>query len=547
MNEMSAPKTSSPIPNPDSAGLLAENHALRERIEELEHQIRLLKLELFGRGREKVNSNSKLPAYPETGPRQLYLPLFEAEGLVAGLKQKLAEREAAAAVAAAKGSDSEKPKKTKNGHGRRADFPKNAPEYTTVIDLPEDQKTCGCGEAMHEMPSEAHRELERVEFTVVHVTLRKKYCCRKCDGIFEVAPAPPQVLERGLLGPSFLSWLVVERLGQHMPYNRLERKLKGEGFSIARSLMCESVGRLADLLEPIWVRQIAEILAEGVVHCDDTPVTIQQAKSGGSATGYVWVYCDHRGRVIYTFTERRNRDGPLEMLRNYRGYLQVDAFSAYDVLFTPGDILEVACWAHARRRFVQALDDNPLAKQACDLIGDLYAIEREAKEQGVTGDALRELRQTRAKPILDTIFDWLCVQQTRALPKSSLGKAIRYALNQWSGLCRYLESGEIEIDNNRAERNLRAIAVGRNSWTFVGNETFGRKAAVMFSLVSTCRELGIEPRVYLWDVMQRISTETDVGKLTPTGWKMQFAEEATKNWEAHVAKLASASVNASAR
>jgi hypothetical protein len=229
------------------------------------------------------------------------------------------------------------------------------------------------------------------------------------------------------------------------------------------------------------------------------------------------------------------------VLRNYRGYLQVDAFSAYDILFVPGDIVEVACWAHARRRFVQALENNPLAKQACDLIGDLYVVEREAKEAGITGDALRELRQTRAKPVLGTIFDWLCVTQTKVLDKSPLGKAIGYALNQWEALCRYLESGEIEIDNNRAERNLRPLAVGRNSWTFVGNETFGQKAAIMFSLVSTCRELGIEPRVYLWDVMQRISTETDVGKLTPTGWKANFAEVAMKNWESLVAKMASAS------
>lgn len=385
MNEMSALQNPSSIPRQDSASLVAENQALRERIGDLEHQIRLLKLELFGRGREKVNANSKLLAYPETGPRQPYLPLFEAEWLVAGL------------------------------------------------------------------------------------------------------------------------------------------------------------------FEPIYVRQLEEILAEGVIHCGDTPVTIQQAKSGGSATGYVWVYCDHRGRVIYTFTERRNRDGPLEVLRNYRGYLQVDAFSAYDILFALGDIIESACWARARRRFVQACDNNRLAEQMCALIGDLYAIEREAKDSGITGEALRELRQIRAKPILDTIFDWLCIQQTRVLDKSPLGKAIRYALNQWQALCRYIECGEIEIDNNRAERNLRAIAVGRKSWTFVGNETFGQKAAVMFSLVSTCRELGIEPRVYLWDVMQRISTETDVGKLTPTGWKMHFADEVTKNWEALVAKLASASVNAPTR
>jgi hypothetical protein len=306
--------------------------------------------------------------------------------------------------------------------------------------------------------------------------------------------------------------------------------------------MCENMGRLADLLDPIYVRVLKDLLGEVVVHCDDTSVTILQSKNGTSATGYVWVYCDHKGRVIYTHTEKRTRDGPEQVLKGYRGYLQADAFSGFDGLFALGDIVEVACFAHARRKLFEAIPTNKVARKGVELIDDLYRIDREAKAAGIQGDALREIRQERSVPILKVLHDWLCLTKTKVLEKSVLSKAIQYSLNQWEALCRYTESGDLEIDNNRAERNLRPIAVGRNNWTFVGNEDFGRKAAVLFSLIATCREIGIEPRVYLWDVMQRIAVETDVAKLTPHGWKEHFGAAATKAWEAHVAKLSTAKI-----
>lgn len=516
--------------------IVNENARLREENERLKHAVRALQRDLYGRGREKL---TPLAPYPANGPRQLYLPGLLDEEFVLNLETEMEQRADARDQAIEREVAD---KKKMPGHGRRAEFPKNAPRLKTVIDLPEDEKTCACGTPLSPMKPESHTELERVEFTVVHTIERKKYCCRKCDGILEIAKAPPQVIERGILAPSFLSILATERFGNHMPYHRLEKKLRGEGLSIARSLMCASMARLSDLMDPIYQRQLKELLGEVVIHCDDTPVTILQSKSGTSATGYVWVYCDHQGRVIYTHTEKRTRDGPEEVLKRFRGYLQADAFSGFDGLFAPGDILEVACFAHARRKLFQAIPTNKLARESVELINDLYRIEREAKEAGIRGDALRAVRQQQSVPILKTLHDWLCLARTKVLDKSVLGKAIGYSLNQWEALCRYTESGELEIDNNRAERNLRPIAVGRNNWTFLGNEDFGRKAAVLFSLIATCREIKIEPRVYLWDVMQRISVETDVAKLTPHGWKEHFLAPATVAWEAHVAKLSTASI-----
>ncbi|MBL8839921.1 MAG: IS66 family transposase [Planctomycetes bacterium] len=218
-------------------------------------------------------------------------------------------------------------------------------------------------------------------------------------------------------------------------------------------------------------------------------------------------------------------NGPIAMLGDYAGHIQADAFAGYDVFFAPrGRAIEVGCWAHARRYFVRARDsDATLADEGLERIGRLYAAERVAKLHGFDADGLRELRQGSARPVLAELKEWLEATKPKVLDKSPLANAIHYALANWAALVRYVEDGRLNIDNLPAERALRAVAVGRKNWLMVGNVRGGKAAAVLYTLVQTCKEIGVVPQTYLRDVLLRIGRETDVAKLTPHGWKQHFA------------------------
>ena len=409
--------------------------------------------------------------------------------------------------------------KRKATGGRRADFPEHLPVVKTTYELPEDARQC-CGQAMAPIGHEESKELERVEVTLVHVIARTKYACRGCGEKVITAPGPARVIDKGLLGAGFLAHVITERFARHMPYYRMEQKYADEGLSLSRSVLCRSALRCAELLAPVADEVKRELLASPLVQLDDTPVTIQCGSSGGRKTGHAWVYRDTEGRSVFDVTETRSRDGPLAVLGKYRGYVQGDAYSGHDALFTDGKRTEIACWAHARRYFVEAQATDPvLAKEALGRIGKLYALERQAQEQPLDVLALTLLRQQQAVPLLAELHAWLLSVKPTVLPKSPLSSAIGYALAQWEALLRYAQDGRVPIDNNGAERALRPLAVGRKNWLFFGHEEAGRKGAVLFSLVTTCRAIGVEPRAYLRDVLERIATCSDVRQLTPHGWK----------------------------
>ncbi len=213
------------------------------------------------------------------------------------------------------------------------------------------------------------------------------------------------------------------------------------------------------------------------------------------------------------------------MLRGYSGYLQADAYSVYDAIYKGGDVIEVGCMAHARRYFVEAEDSEPaLSKEAVRRFGELYGIERALKDAKSSVDRIRDVRQAESIPKLSNLRDWMAVTRTKVLDKGPLAKAIDYALSNWNALSRYCEDGRLSIDNNAAERALRTIAVGRKNWIFFGNERGGETAAVIYSLIATCKEHGVDPRTYLRDVLLRIAKASDVRELTPYGWKAKWAK-----------------------
>jgi transposase len=501
--------------------LLSERDA---RIAQLQHEVARLRRSLFGprseRRREAHDPGQACFVFPE---------LLESAQRVA---------DATGAVGSIEVVVTGHRRRTRPG--RRTDFPEHLPVVRTVFELPEPLRQC-CGQPMAAIGHETRKELERLEVTLVHEIARTKYACRACQEKLVTAPGPERVIDKGLLGTGFLAHVVTERFARHMPYYRLEQKYADEGLSLSRSVLCRSALRCAELLLPIVDQMKKELLAEPLVQLDDTPVTIQCAAAGGRKTGHAWIYRGLGGICLYDFTESRSRDGPMEMLADYAGYVQADAFSGHDEIFRDGTRIEVACWAHARRYFVEAkLTEPVLAAAALERIGALYALEKHAREAGLDAAALTSLRQTQALPALVELRAWMEGVRPAVLPKSPLAAAIHYGLAQWEALLRYTQDGRIPIDNNGAERALRPIAVGRKNWLFVGHEEAGRKGAVLFSLVATCREIGIDPRSYLRDVLERIATCSDVTQLTPHGWKQHLRNQVQAREQERFAQLLAA-------
>jgi hypothetical protein len=267
------------------------------------------------------------------------------------------------------------------------------------------------------------------------------------------------------------------------------------------------MARSAELLTPLYDLMVKRVLLSIVVHTDDTTVPVLDPTLPRTRTGRFWVYVgDVRNPyVVYDFTPRRTRDGPEHFLKGFRGYLLADAFSGYDRICAGSGVTEVACWAHVRRRFFESRTSAPvLAHAALARIRQLYKIEAAAEE--FSAEDRRALRQRDSVPLLVAFGEWLTEQGHIVLPKSPIGQAVGYARSNWAALTRYLEAGYLAIDNNAAERALRPVAVSRKNWLFCGSDAGGRTAAVLFSVTATCKGLGIDPFVYLRDVLGRVAT-----------------------------------------
>jgi transposase len=282
----------------------------------------------------------------------------------------------------------------------------------------------------------------------------------------------------------------------------------------------------ADLASPLYELMKQGVLGSKAIQTDDTPVPVLDPALPHTRTGRIWTYVgdSEHPYTVYDYTPNRRRDGPEEFLKGFRGYLQADAYSGYDHFYEEPErgIDEVACWAHVRRKHWEA-QSSDLMRSTVMLayIRLLYDVEREARDRKLGGEARRALRQAKSKPILDDIHRYLEREQPHVLPKSPEGEAIAYTLSNWKALNRYCEDGDLEIDNTGAERSLRGIAVGRHNWTFYGSDNGGRTAAVLSSLIATCKRLGVNPFAYLRDVFARISSHPHnrLAELLPDRWQ----------------------------
>jgi transposase len=348
---------------------------------------------------------------------------------------------------------------------------------------------------------------------------------------FTTAPRPSAPIARGLAGPGLLAHVIVSKFCDHLPLYRCERMLARFGVTLTRSTLCDWLAQCAVLLRPLWELLRARVLQSRVIQTDDTPVRVQAQAEVAAHQGRLWVQvgdADHPG-LVYFYSPNREGQWPQTFLADYKGFLQGDAYAGYDALFTTGAVVEVGCWAHARRKFYEAQNTDPEnALHALGVIRQLYAVEREASEQAnqqelsrAEFEALRlRLRQEKSVPLLKSLGEWLEKQATLALPKSPLGEAVGYARNQWVALQVYTTAGFLEIDNNAAERALRAVAIGRKNYLFFGSDVGGETAAVLYTFTQTCQALGVEPWRYLRDVLGRLPSHPPerLAELLPEEW-----------------------------
>jgi transposase len=422
--------------------------------------------------------------------------------------------------------EADRPARRRDPHGRAA-LPEHLPRRDVVHDLTEAEKLCPCcGQPRVCIGTQTAEQLdlEPARFFVLR-TLKKSYACRHCDPqavpaeqrLQTAGPAEVGPLARGLCGPGLLAHVLTAKFADHTPLHRLAGQLARCGVAVARSTLGDWLAGAADLLEPLYQLMHQRLRLSRVIHGDDTSVKLRVAGAERTRKAHLWVGIGEADYpyVVFDFTADYTAAGPERFLEGYRGYLQADALAQYEGLYGEDQVQHVCCWAHARRKFVAATEaGDGRAEVALERIRQLYAIERdlplllppaegaEAQAQRrQREDQRRQRRQQQAGPILSALKGWLDEQRPQALPKSPLGQAIGYALNNWAALGRYLEQGYLAIDNNLSERTLRAIALGRNNWGQIGSETGGRTAAVLYTLVGTCKHLGIDPFQYLREAL----------------------------------------------
>lgn len=470
---------------------------------ELDH----LKRRLFGKSSEKISS-----------PEQLQLLFAELTAAAASLN---ADAQPVAAPTATQPVVQEVKKK---GPARRR-ASRELPRERIVHDVPAMFKTCNLCE--REKAKIGEDVTEQYEYTpsaiVVLEHVRPRYACScGCQGVVQ-APKPPQPIEKGSAGPGLLAHVLVSKYCDHLPLYRQEKILRRQGLDLSRSTLCGWVLEVAALLEAPVRLMRRRILQSNVVHCDESPLQVQDEAGGRLHQAWMWVYVgdpDHP-YTVYDYQRSRGQAGPTSWLEGFAGgYLATDAYAAYNQPARIHQALRSGCNAHARRKFFEAKLTAPVqALHALEFYRQLYDVEARARE--LPPDERLRLRQTEAAPIFDRFQAWLCEQEALALPKSPLGTAIGYARTQWEPLTRYLADPRLAIDNNVAERAIRPLAIGRKNWLFAGSDNGGRATATLYSLIESARRNGVEPFEYLRDCLRRLPgmPQSDLEQLLPDRWK----------------------------
>jgi transposase len=513
------------------AQLLEELQKERGARDRLEHHLHLLLKRIYGSTSEKFD------------PRQGVL--FDAQ---AGGEEATAAAAPPPAPEARPASGSAAKNRDRHGRGR---IPDEIEREEVVHDLSDAEKAAlGGVENLVELPPETSEQLDwRPSTLFVTVHVRKKYARKEqlpesgltlAEQNVVVAKKPAEAIPGSLAGPGLMAQVIVSKGTDHLPLHRLEGIFQRQGMRISRQTMDGWWLATAEFLQPLYRLAVEEVLASHVIHTDDTQVKVRDAWRKLKHKGSFWTYVGdpRHALTVFDYTPKHTRDGPATFLREYRGYLQADAFNGYDGLYlhSGGRIIEVGCWAHARRKFHECRrQDSARMETALAWIGKLYAIEKDLRErcQGAWQDLSLEERavriaaerQERSQPLLTDFHAWLEAEAPRVLPKSAARGAMDYTLSNWAALSVYPQDGWLNIDNNTAENAVRGICLGRRNWLFCGSDRGGRAAAIHFSLLASCKRHGHDSWIYLRDVLTRLpamlpgASKEELLALLPHRWK----------------------------
>lgn len=412
-------------------------------------------------------------------------------------------------------------------HPGRQRLPENLPRVEETIPCPPEACRCaGCGA---EMAVIGHDESELLDVEparyFVRVTRREKRACRQCEKATVVAaPLPDRIIEKGLASDRVVVDTVVAKYSDHLPLYRQSVILEREvGLEISRATLDGWMMTVGELVVPVVAAMRRDLLTASYLQADETTVPVQMHdKRGSHHEAYLWQYGRVGGETVFDFAMGRGREGPLRFLGQWEGKLQTDAYIAYDGVGGPM-LIHIGCWAHARRKFVDAVKVNPLDVDAVQMVlrmDALFRVDAEARRLGLTGDARQALRRQHSQTWVDEIHEACLKLAHQALPQGVLGKAVAYTLNQWEKLKRCLEYPDVELSNNLAENSMRPVALGRKNWLHVGSEKSGPKVAAILSVVESCRRLHLPVKDYLGDVLPGLARRTlsQVAQLTPARW-----------------------------
>lgn len=406
----------------------------------------------------------------------------------------------------------------------RRPLPAELPRETEVI-APGHEACPDCGGSLRQLGEDVSETLEYVpaSFKVIR-TVRPKLSCACCSRIVQ-EPAPHRPIARGLAGPGLLAHVLVSKYADHLPLYRQSEIYERSGIELDRSTLADWVGGASRTLRPLVDALKSYVLSAEKLHGDDVPVPVLEPGKGKTKTGRLWTYVrDDRpagsegpSAVWFAYSPDRKGEHPAEHLKSYKGILQADGYAGFNRLYDTGNIIEAACWAHVRRKFhdLYQAHRSPVAKEALERIAQLYAIETEIR--GRSPADRREVRQSRSRPLLESMHAWFSATLGKLSRKSDVAVAIRYAYERWPALTLICEDGRAEMDNNAAERALRTVALGRKNYLFAGSDAGGERAAAVYSLLGSAKLNGIEPEAYMTAVLRRIADHpiNRIGELLP--------------------------------
>jgi len=487
--------------------------AAQAEIAKLRFQLARYRRAEFGRSSEKLAREAE----------QLELAI---ETLEADQAERLAAASPVVAAAIEAITEAQKP--------ARRPLPEHLPREDVIHSAP---CTCpACGGALRRIGEDVTETLDYVpgRFKVIrHV--RAKLSCRACDTVV-AAPAPDHAIARGRAGAGLLAHIVVSKYDDHLPLYRQAEIFAREGVNLETSTLSGWVGATAAALQPVIDALAAEVMASDTLHVDDTPVPVLAPGTGKTKTGRLWTYVrDERPfagsrppAALFFYSPDRKGEHPRAHLKEFRGVIHADGYAGFNELFAGNRIAEAGCWAHVRRKFfdVHAATASPIAKEALDRIGQLYRVEETSTD--VSPDHRRRERQQRSKPIAAALAAWAETTVRKLSRKSELAAAFRYMRGRWTALGRCFEDGRLALDNNPAERALRCVAIGRKNYLFAGSDAGGRRAASMYSLIESAKLNGLNPQLYITDMLARIADHParHVADLLPWNWQPAVADRA---------------------